>query len=163
MRRQASLSSGSEGGQMLQMADPVNYRPMAETSWRQKSIKNAKGPAVYGEPEPIFPEKRLWIAIVVTAINDYVDQLKHIRKLWDADHRPVSRHLHRLLRTTKYEISHKYFGEVCENAGITQDSVVKHLNHLEKEYCLADVRFSLDDSVISRIALRKARKRLQYA
>lgn len=129
----------------------------------QASPRGLDLPALESESWESYPERRLWIAVILFAIEEYREQLVHIRKLWDADGRPVSKQLLLSLRGTKYEMQHAWFGHVCENADIDQSHIVRKVRELDQEFRLDEIKFAASDAGVSRMSVRRMRKRLQYA
>jgi hypothetical protein len=107
------------------------------------------------EDGSIYPEKRLWTAIILFALVEYEDILKHIQKLWTSNKKPVSRHFHTQLRMLRYEIEHSWFQNICDIADQPHVSVLGKLKHLEDTYGLKSVNFSNDDTRITRYQIRK--------
>lgn len=112
------------------------------------------------ESEPIYPEKRLWTAVIVFALTEYEQQLQVIQKM-SVDGQ-VSKHLLLQLRCLRYEVRHDWFGHVCENADVPQSQVIRKLQELDSKYKLSEIDFANVDLQPTRYQLRKA-KRLRYA
>ena len=110
-----------------------------------------------------YPEKRLWVAVVLFALVEYEEQLKHIRKLWDAERKPITRFLLSSLQKLRHEIRHPGFARACELAEREQADVIRRIRALDKQYGLAEVEFTDSESRLTRYQADKAKKRLQYA
>lgn len=113
--------------------------------------------------EGTYPERRLWTAVVLFAIVEYEEQLRHIRKLWDADRKPVARFLLSALQKLRYEIRHPWFARACDLAERDQRDVVRRIRTLDQQYGLAEIEFTDQESRITRYQTEKAKKRLQYS
>lgn len=111
----------------------------------------------------MYPEQRLWTAVILYALTEYKEQLIHMRKLWDAEHKPVSQFLLTSLQKLRYEIRHPWFGRICELAERNQADVVNRIRALDMQYGLAEIEFTHEETRITRHQTDKAKKRLQYA
>ena len=115
------------------------------------------------EGDGTYPEKRLWTAVILYALTEYSEQLIHIRKLWDAERKPVARFLLSALQKLRYEMRHPWFGHMCDLAERDQSSIVARIKMLDKQYDLAGVEFTDAEDHITKYQTDKAKKRLQYA
>lgn len=147
---------------MLVLLNSLAYAGMPpQAPIKKTSYTKGKVPEAEVESRAVYPEQRLWTAIILMAVQDYEDQLIHIRKLWDADHRPLSRHLLHFLRVLKYEAQHDWFRHVCDLADLDQDHILNKMKEMDFKYKLSEVKFADTDHSITRYQLRKTRKR-QY-
>lgn len=105
-----------------------------------------------------FPERRLWIAVIVYSMTEYEEQLKHIKKLWDAERKALPRQLLNVLRVLRYELRHEWFGHVCDLAEIAQSHVLTRIKALDKQYGLAEIEFDETLTMPTRYQMRKARR-----
>jgi hypothetical protein len=147
---------------MLVLLNSLAYPGMAEKPKSRSQAKTQFYAEMELDAEPTYPERRLWMAIILHAITEYEEQLRHIQKLWKADRKPVSKHLLTFLRGLRYEVRHDWFRHVCDLANIDQSHVISRIKQLDEQYHVAQVKFSGEDTMATRYQLMKAKKRLQY-
>mgnify|MGYP001616459402 CR=1 FL=1 len=109
----------------------------------------------------IYPEKRLWIAIILNTVYEYEDQLKVIQKLWGAggSRKALSKHFLTSLRSIEYEVRHEWFNHVCDLADFDQARVIRKLKELDTEYKLSQVTFAAEDHIVTRYQVRMSKLR----
>lgn len=89
-----------------------------------------------------FPERRLWVAIIIVAVCDYEEQLAFIRRIWSETGRPVDRIYLNQLRNLRHELNNPWFAEICELAGWQPQRVLGQLKRLEDRHGLSAIKFT---------------------
>lgn len=107
---------------------------------------------------PLYPERRLWIAVIVQALVEYEELLRNIHKTWEAFRRPIHRSFYWSIRQIKHEAQDPWFGHICDMADVSQAVVVQKLSALDKKYKFGEVEFTDDHAVPTRYYIRKHKK-----
>lgn len=147
---------------MLVLLSSLSYGGMPPAR-SKRTVHEKDFPGMESDAPPIYPERRLWTAVILSAVLEYEQQLQHIQKLWTATHRPLAKGLLNHLRSLRYEIRHDWFRHVCDLADIDQSHVVRRIRELDQRHLLHEVKFTDEDTLPTRYQMRKARKRVRYA
>lgn len=102
-----------------------------------------------------YPERRLWVSVILYTITEYEAHLRAAAQIWKTRRMP-GRQAQLTIRNIRYEVLHDWFRHVCDLAGFEQTDVVRKIRALETQYGFAEIQFSGADGP-TRYAVRKAR------
>lgn len=111
----------------------------------------------------VFPEKRLWTAMILNALVDYELKLTNIQNMWLATKKPVGQWMHVELRILRYEMEHDWFKQICVIADQSYIAVIKKLDAMDEEYGLRKILFTDDDTRVTRYQINKLKSQKQDA
>lgn len=100
------------------------------------------------------PELRLWVAIVLTSIEEYEGWLKRIQTQWLLHGQPVAYEYGSTIRRLRFELEHEWFRHICDLANREHCDVIARIASLEKRYGFHNVRFA----DMGPVKLKKTRK-----
>lgn len=105
------------------------------------------------------PERRLWCAVMISAIDEYTEWLHRINVQWNSFNRPVNPDYKFSLKHIRRQCRSEWFQAVCEMADFSPDRIFAKFDALDREYCLHQILFA-DESerFMSQWALRKLAK-----
>jgi hypothetical protein len=135
------------------MSLAVKQLALTDMKSEEKSNRPKEYLSTIQETVPYFPERRLWVAVILAAITEYEDQLTHISKLWFADKKPLSHFFINSLRMIKHEVYHDWFRHVCDLADIDQSHIIRKIKNLDLEHKLSEIRFLEQDANVSRFKI----------
>lgn len=93
-------------------------------------------------PKEKLPEVRLWAAIIIRTLHEYEYWLFNAQQAWLEFHEPVHPHYAMNLREIRHELTHVWFGHICDNADIDVCAVMKRICRLEREYGFINIVFA---------------------
>lgn len=137
---------------MLAQAHSITFRRMSQTTQTPRTYQTE------GDEIPVYPEQRLWTAVLLFSIQEYEEHLIRMWKVWEADRRPISKHFLSHIRGIKYEIQHEWFQHICDMAGRDHRAILWKLKQLELKHRFSEIKFSDQDTSVSRYQLRRMRR-----
>jgi hypothetical protein len=105
-----------------------------------------------------YPERRLWVSIVLFALQEYEDTLAMVQKIWSETRAPVSKFYLQNIRELRYEMQHDWFTYICDLGDISQHQVLRKIKQLDLKYKFADVEFTREGYFVTRFQLKKIKK-----
>lgn len=114
---------------------------------RGKRVRNPEMEIEDGEQS--FPERRLWAAVVLQALEDYEDLLRQFESYWNKVQRPVQYQLWCEACAIRRHCQHELFQTICEHAGIDYGRVVRKIRQMERDYCFASIPHETSGTVYS--------------
>jgi len=116
--------------------------------------------SIEGDGETSYPEKRLWVAVVLATFDEYEEWVLRICKIWQTQGRPISEAYFDELRRIRRECHNHWFARICELADVPLTRVFDRFDEIEKDCGLSGVPHTTDNCrVISRWFIRKSRKK----
>jgi hypothetical protein len=131
----------------------------AELSLVNVKIRNA--PEIDFEPDANYPERRLWLAVIVQALADYEDLLRKVESAWNHLQRPTQRQQYLEVKQLQRHLADPLFELICEHAGIAVEKVARKVRRFEKDYCFNAIPVEDDAPVLSDWQMRKVRRARQ--
>ncbi len=129
---------------------PNDKRPKFQKSMH---IKDRPQPEV--DSTPNYPERRLWVSIILFAIQEYQDTLALIQKQWTSSKAPVSKYYLQCIRSMRHELRHEWFNHICDLADVSQHQVLRKIKEFDFKYGLAEVEFTDEDTMVTRHHMRR--------
>lgn len=108
-----------------------------------------------------YPERRLWLAVIVQALEDYEGLLQRIESAWNQTRRPVNRQLWIEACEVRRHCEHSLFEAICEHAGIPHRRILLKLNHFDREYCFNVIPVETRAEIRSAWQIRQFRKHIK--
>lgn len=109
-----------------------------------------RSPSLWYEPSAdAYPERRLWLSVVIQAIADYEGACYRIESTWVKTQRPVARELHLELESVRRQICHEFFNTVCDLAGIEHVVVLGKVKQFDWDYSIAAIPCDPHGEVLS--------------
>ena len=106
-----------------------------------------------------YAERRLWCAVVISTVEEYVEWLNRINNSWNVHQRPVDRSFKFSLHHIRRQCKTQWFQIICEMADFSADRVFRKFNELDKEYCIEQIPFQDEpERFMSQWAIRKINK-----
>ncbi len=84
-------------------------------------------------------ERRLWAAVILTVFHEYEDWCSRIAAAWQPHQRPVPHSYIRTLNQIRRQCKHTWFRLICEMADVAPYLIIRKLDALDKEYCIAAI------------------------
>lgn len=85
----------------------------------------------------VTPERRLWVAVIITLINDYIDAVKQAADSY-AIFGSAGEHLKWRIEEFRRLITDEWLKEICEHVNLST-------YHLQKRFDRADAEFNLQN------------------
>lgn len=105
------------------------------------------------------PERRLWCAVIISAMEEYIEWLSRINTSWAVHQRPVNRNFRFSLMHIRKQCKTEWFHMICEMADFSVDRVARKFDALDREFCLSQIPFEDEpERFMSQWALRKISK-----
>lgn len=114
--------------------------------------------------EAIYPEQRLWAAVITMLIDDYRSLLMRIISLRDRK-QPVNLLYLRQLEALKREAQHEWFHVICGHINIDASHVVTRLDKFDEEFELSKIIFTnaaISDYRRQTLAAKEERQREKH-
>lgn len=110
------------------------------------------------ESESVKPERRLWAAVVVTALEEYEDWCRSAEKHWRMWNSPVPIAYYHELQDMRRHCMHRWFGVVCALADVEQEWVIARFDSIAKEYCINSLPFDHGGELLTEWQQRRLTK-----
>lgn len=115
-------------------------------------------PVPYPEDGGYYPEKRLWVAVVLETLAEYEAQLNQIKQIRQSSVQPVNRIFFFAIKRLRYECDHSWFKNICWLADIDPARVYAKFDELDIKYKLRKTNFTEIATVIPRERMGRVRR-----
>lgn len=107
-----------------------------------------------------YPEKRLWVAVVLTALTEYQDSCQRAALAWKVHNgKPVNRVFLSTLQAIRKDCGTAWFRQICMIAGVDQKTVFKKFDSYDEKHGILDIRFTERDEIVSRYYIEKIKNK----
>lgn len=111
------------------------------------------------EEQGHYPERRLWCAVVLSAVDEYMEWILRISNGWRTSRRPLPTHYKYSLNYLRQQCRSEWFVMICEMAEFPAHKVLKKFDELDREFGISQIPFEpSEDNFPSHWELRKANR-----